>query len=386
MKKRAKPWRLKLNGLKLAPPQVYGGIRLVPVLRKDPPGDLRLHPRKYRESFTVVTLEGELLEPGVKYVSYVPHGLVVTWNDHGQPAAAFGANLKTRDGKTHGKLVRVTHRMAKREASNQLRILPLHLAMEGFLSLHFGGPEIAWSEYSRRALSRGLDPRFETSVAGRSISKLDDALRVFEIHDQQVGALVFVADALASAFVTSHYEDYRRLHRSLLEDFYGALLFEYGQMYTAGRMEVTLEADQVRTLDGLAEALHRMREAWAGFQTYLAEGILDRSLRSERVYRCGPFQLLRFVTDLDLAQENHIGETIVRADGTIEYLKTDRLSAAQARRAYLLSSLAAHHWNIEATAAAHRQTKEDLVKRLDKAGFGYLLQEDVLRAARQRRR
>ncbi len=35
-------------------------------------------------------------------------------------------------------------------------------------------------------------------------------------------------------------------------------------------------------------------------------------------------------------EECHIGERIVREDGTLEYLKTFRLSAAQVRRAYQL--------------------------------------------------
>lgn len=378
--------RVRLTGLALAPAQVWGGVRLVPVIRADAPGDLRLAGRKYDESAMVVSLNGELLDSGVKYISYVPHGLVVSWSDDGSPAAAFGANMATRDGKRYGSSVRVSHRMAKREDKQRLRLLPLHLAMEGFLALHFGGPDVAWSEYSQQTLSRGLSPRREYSFSGRSIIGLEDALRVFEIHERQVGVLIFVADAFASAFVVSHPDDYRQLHRTVLDDFYGELIFQYGLYGRSGHMDVELNTDGVTTLDDLERALDAMRAEWAAFHEYMAAGVIDRPLTSTKVYRCGPFQLQRFSTALDLKGENHIGEAIARADGTIEYLKTYRLSGAQSRRAYLLSQLAEHNWNLAATASALGQSQDDLVLRLEKAGFGYLLKDHVLRAARRRKR
>lgn len=378
--------RLGLQGLALAPSQAWSSVRLVPLIRAGAPGDLRLAKRTYRESAMVVSLDGELLDGGVKYISYVPHGLVVSWTDDGSPAATFGANMAAHDGKRFGSCVRVAHRMARREDRNRLRLLPLHLAMEGFLALHFGGPDVAWAEYSRQAISRGLDPRWESSVSGRAIRGLEDALRVFEIHEDQVGVLVFVADALASAFVVSHPDDYRELHRSLLEDFYGELMYHYGLLGTSGHMEAGLDASGVRSLDDLERALGSMRAAWADFHEYMAAGIFDRALTSSKVYRCGPFQLQRFSTVLDPMGENHIGEAIVRADGTVEYLKTYRLSAAQTRRAVLLSSLAAHNWNIDATAGAHGQSREEFVRKLEKARFGYLLKDHVLHEARRRRR
>lgn len=378
--------RLGLQGLALAPSQAWNGVRLVPILRPGAPGDLRLAKRTYDEWAMVVSLDGELLDAGVKYVSYVPHGLVVSWTDDGSPAASFGAGMAAHDGKRFGSFVRVAHRMAKREDRNRLRLLPLHLAMEGFLALHYGGPDVAWTEYSRQAISRGLDPRWESSVSGHAIRGLEDALRLFEIHEHQVGVLVFVADALASAFVVSHPDDYRELHRSLLEDFYGELMYRYGLCGTSGRMEAGLDAGGVRSLDDLERALGAMRAAWAELHQHMAAGIIDRSVTSTRVYRCGPFQLQRFTTVLDPKGENHIGEAIVRADGTLEYLKTYRLSAAQTRRAALLEHLAAHNWNLDATASALGQSREELVRRLEKARLGYILANHVLQEARRRRR
>jgi hypothetical protein len=375
--------KLSLQGLDLAPAQVWGNVRLVPLLRREVRGDLRLARRRYDEPIGVVSLGGELLAPGVKYASFVPHGLVVSWGEDGMQAALGAAVGKARDGKTFGRCVRVLHRMARREGDRSLRFLPLHLAMEGFLSLCFGGPDIAWAEYSKRAIAHGLDPRAERSVRGAALPGFADALRVFEIHERQVGVLVFVADALASAFVVPHPDDYRALHQSLIEDFYGELLYRYGWLYPdVAPAEASIDAAGVRTLADLREALAGMRRAWADFGALLAEGALDREVQAETVYTMGPFRLMRFLPSVRLHEENHIGEAIVRDDGTTEYLKTYRLSDAQARRAHLLQQLAAHAWDLDATAAALRTSRVELCRRLDNAGFGYLLAPAVLSAAR----
>lgn len=381
---------VSLRGLELAPPQVWGGIRLVPVLRKEVREDLRLAKREYGEQVTIVSLYGELESPGVKYVSFVPHGLVMSWSDDGTPVAAYGAQLHPADGKRLGsaaapRAARLVHRMVRREEKNRLRFLPLHMAMEGFLALHFGGPDIAWSEYSRQAISRGLDPRSESSVSGAWIRGLEDALRVFEIHTNQVGVLIFVADALASAFVVPHPADYTQLHRALIEDFYGELLYHYSAYATSVRLENEIEHTRVSTLAELREGLLTMRAEWQDLHLDMSRGLLGKLARVERVYRAGAFQLQRFITELDPNDENHIGEAIVRDSGELEYLKTYRLSTAQSKRAYLLQRLAANRWNLEATASSFGQTKNELVRRMEKAGFGYLLTEAVLRAARARK-
>lgn len=377
---------VELRGLELAPPQVWGGIRLVPLLRRAVHEDLRLTKRSYDEAMTVVSLDSD--PAGLKYVSYIPHGLVMTWSDDGSVAAAYGTQLESSDGKRLGSGVhtaRLTHRMARREDRNQLRFMPLHMAMEGYLALHFGGPTVVWSEYSRQAVRRGLDPRSESAVSGWAIRGLDDALRVFEIHTRQVGVLVFVADALASAFVVPHPADYAALHRSLLEDFYGELLYYYGLSAQAARHEADLDERKVSSLAELRRELAAMRAAWAAHHADMSRGILGRSVHSERVYRAGPFQLQRFMTSLSMTSENHLGEAIVRDSGELEYLKTYRLSAAQSKRAYLLQQLAAQNWNLDATARALGQSREDLIERIAKAGFGYLLKPEVLAEARKRR-
>ncbi|MCA9524175.1 MAG: hypothetical protein KC609_24575 [Myxococcales bacterium] len=380
--------RLDLQGLELAPSQVWGAVRIVPLLRRGAPGDLRLAKRSYAEDWTLVRLDGAPGRPGTAYLSYVPHGFVVSWSDDGTPVAAFGASVYKADGKAvkGGPSVRLAHRMVRREQKNSLRLLPLHLALEGFLSLHFGGPEIAWAEYSRSALSRGLSPRSEESYTGYAIAELDDALRLFEIHDDQVGSLLFVDGALGAAFVVSHPEDYRALHRTLLLDMYPEVLLHYARLAGPRVLEAGIEGAGIRSLGELRSALDRLRGEWASFHRTMAAELLEISLNAERVYRAGPFQLQRFITSVDPKRVNHVGEAILRQDGTIEYLKTYRLSAAQTRRAFLLSQLAMYNWNLQATASALRQSTDELIERLDKAGFGYLLKPHVIEEARRRRR
>jgi hypothetical protein len=366
---------IALKGLAISPSQVCGAIRIVPLLRSQVRGDLRLFKRSYQDDLTVVDVGN------ANYLSYVPHGLVMSWSDNGEPVAAYGGQFQKRDGKAlHGSCgsVKLMHRMAKREQGNQLRFLPLHLAMEGFLSLYFKGPEIAWQEYSRYAKSHGLGSRWEWSVSGRAIAGLEDAIRMFEIHEGQVGVLLFVAGVLASAFVVPTPEDYRVLHRSLLEDFYSELIFQYACIYDGpSPMSCAIDDQSIKTLADLRRSVTQMRTDWAEFQGFMAEGLLGRALTSGIVYTTNSFFLQRFITDLDPHAENYIGEAIVRENGELEYLKTYCLSASQTKRVYLLSQLAEYNWNLAATAAALNTTLDELVKRLEKAGFGYLINQQV---------
>lgn len=386
---------ISLRGLELAPSQVCGAIRLVPLLRHNARSDLRLAQHRYGEDLTIVALNGGGGQPRhAAYYSYVPHGMVLSWTPDGQPASVYGTRLAPSS--LHGKRAdfgpystRVMHRMAKREhGSNQLRFLPLHLAMEGFLALYFGGPAIAWNEYSRDALQQGLSPRWEYAYSGQSIAGLAEALRVFEIHEGQVGMLVFVAEALASAYVVPSPDDYRALHSGLLEDFYGELLFQYALLYdTTYVTKVTLDATRISDLKQLRLAIAQVRSDWADHHGVMAANLLGRSVTGSAVYQLGPFTLQRFITDLDpLQKDNHIGEAIVRDNGDLEYLKTYRLSAAQTRRAYLLSQIAAHDWDLLETAIAQNSTYHEFVLRMEQAGFGYLLKNNILEMAQAQRR
>ncbi|QDT24753.1 ARPP-2 domain-containing protein [Gimesia panareensis] len=373
---------ISLKGLTLAPSQVLGGVRLAPVLRKQVREDLRLTRRPYHEDIAAVQLDSK-----TAYYSYIPHAFVADWTNDGSPTVAYGTQIqrlrkqKNSDGQVHDlgfATARVMKKMRKREDRNRLRFLPMDVSLEGFLSLHFGGPDVIWEEYSRAAIRDGLSPRCEMSVPGRWIKGLEDALRVFEIHENQVGSLVFVGDALASAFIVPHPDDYRDLHETLLTDDFGELLYFYGLYAQENRLHPEdIDADRVQSLQDLRNEVDRVRSDWSALHTLMSDNLLGCPVHNEMVYHMGPFQLQRFMTELNPKAENHIGEAIVRKNGTLEYLKSYRLSAAQCRRAYLLMQLANHNWSVEACAESLDCTQHELIYRLEKAGFGHLFHPHV---------
>lgn len=375
---------LSLNNLTMAPPQLLGGVRLVPLIRSASRSDLRLSRRVYAEDFAIVEVDSKTF-----YTAYVPHGLVANWTTDG--GAVFGSQIaqatKKKDGKSYGQFItaRSLRKMARREGKTQLRFLPLHVAMEGLLALHFGGPDIAWTEYSTAAMRTDLSPRIETVVPGDQIAGLDDALRLFEIHENQVGVLVFVSESLASAFVVPHPEDYVALHHTLITDFYGDLIWQYG-FYATDNVVCPdpIDMESITSVADLRREVDRLRNRWAEMNTLLSTAFCGRKYRAERVYRIKPFSLERFITDLDPAAENHIGEAIYADDGSLQYLKTYRMSSSQTRRAYLLSQLADHEWDLDQCAMELGCTKDELILRLENAGFGYLLHQHVIDGARAR--
>jgi hypothetical protein len=387
------PTTLDLPGLTPAPPQEYGAVRLIPLLRPTVRDDLRLTVRRYQQDVTAVALTGRAHAPGLSYLGYVPHGLVVAWSDDGSPVSAYGTQLgpppegEARAARRRGEpAVRLAHRMVQRESDHSLRLLPLHLAMEGFMALHFGGPDIAWREYAKKVLRHGLSPRVERVAPGRAIDQLDEALRVFELHEQQCGVVVLVADALASVSVVPHADDYRLLHKTLVEDFYGELILQYSRYHHAVPALDLAPPEPTVPLGSLAElaaCLATAQSRWAHDSQLYTAGLLGRRITSSRVHQAGPFTLSRFLTGLADDHENHIGELITREDGTVEYCKTFRLSDRQVQKARLLDLLQRHHWDLGAAAASIGKHRGQLVYQLVGAGLDYLLSDAVLQAARR---
>ncbi len=376
---------IRLRGLRVAPPQSWGQIRLVPLIRERVRPDLRLWSRPYDEPFTMVGLGGEPELRGEKYFAFIPHGLVVRWTEDGEAVGSVGGELTERRAGSGLKVwangLGVRHRLVRRESKDTLRMLPLHLAMEGFLALHYRGPDTTWSDWSRQALSHGLSPRSERVLGARAITGLEEALGHFEIHEGQCGVVLYVADALGSAFVVPHPDDYRALHRTLLLDFYGETLYHYGRL--PGRLPDLRQplGQEGASLADLRGVLARARADWADIHANLAQGLLDREIQSERVYSAGPFQLERFLTRLAPAEENHIGEAIHREDGELQYLKTFRLSAAQVTRALMLERCAAHGWRLEQVAETLHISKDELVRRMCRMGFDPLIRRETIRKA-----
>lgn len=367
-----------LDGLETRPAQVWGSVRLVPLVRDEPVPHLRLHRKVYEEPVSVVEV-GD----GTVYTSFVPHAFVASWSEDDQlPAAAYGTRLLERDGEAAPPRmpVRTTRRMARKAGRDRLRFLPLHLAVEGYLALHFGGPEIAWEEWSRRAVAHGLSPRCEETYLGHQVRGLEDALRIFEIHPGQCGVMVYVADALAGAFVTPHPDDYRALHPTMVEDLFGELIYMYGLLgMPAGDVSAGIDDTGIRSLKDLRAAAERRRAEWAAFHDDVMAGrLFDEDGSRQVVQYLNGFELARFLPSFGLRKENHIGETITDADGGLAYMKTFRLSDAQVKRGYLLKRLAAHEWRLDATAASLGTDEAAFALRLERSGFGYLLRQDVL--------
>ena len=378
--------QLCAGGLTAAPAQALGSIRIVPLIRDEVREDLRLAVRNYDEDLTATQVKGSK-KTSTWYYSYVPYGLVVGWTTDGSAAVPQESRIEKRDRlKVSDRTIGIGHRMVRRAGVGALRMLPLHVAMEGFLGLHFRGPNMQWEEYSMQALTHGLSPRTEATVRGEEILGLEDALRVFERHEGQCGMLLFVADALASAMVVGHPDDYGALHAALIEDYFGDLIWQYGCMYSRVQ-ELAYDGPPpaAENLEDLRRHVASMRADRSDIYASMAGGLFDRDVAGERVYSLGPFELERFITDLSLDAENHIGECIRRDDGTVEYLKTYRLSSAQTRRAHLLKSLAAHDWNLDEAAKSLNTDKKSLILRIDKAGFSALLLAHVLDKARRGR-
>ncbi|MER5644346.1 hypothetical protein [Streptosporangium sp. NPDC002524] len=118
----------------------------------------------------------------------------------------------------------------------------------------------------------------------------------------------------------------------------------------------------------------------------MAGGLLGADYTYQRVYEMGGYRLSRFLPTFERQRENHIGELITDGAGRVAYLKTFRLSENQVRRGHLLTRLAATGWNVAATAAALGVTEPELGLRIEAAGFGHLLRQDVLDHYRARAR
>jgi hypothetical protein len=373
---------LSLKGLSPAPGQVWGAVRLVPLIRDKVREDLRIQMQRHASPHQQVVVQGRKDVPKLTYTSYIPHGLIVSHGDgagdvHVSWQTALGKKANTSRGSTQFCKANRLHRMVKRIGPSSVRMLPMHMALEGFLALHFGGPDIAYDYYSKRSLRFGLTPRVEYGITGLTIPELGEALSRFEIHPGQCGMLIYVADALASAFVVSHPDDYRRLHSSVLSDMYAELFWYYGMQYDGVQtFGLKLDAQRVQDMESLRAEYARARGELGEFEAMvMGAELIERAVRFDKLYGMKRFELQRFITDFGEFNEpvNHIGERIVRADGTLEYLKTFRLSAQQVQKARLLDLLARHQWDLKAASWASGrpmwQLKDDIIK----TGFGYIL-------------
>ena len=367
--------RLDLRGLVVAPPQIWGTVRLVPLVREEPVADLRMATRDYGKDQLLAIAT---IAPGTQYLAYIPHGLVMCWSQDGSAVAAVDTGLGARDVQRASVVVPIA-RLTRGLGRRALRLLPLHVAIEGYLALHFGGPNLAHEFWSRRALRDGLSPRVEGGVRGASVPGLGEALRVFERHRGQCGMLVFIGEHLASALVVGHPDDYAALHDILLTDLFGSLFAQRGWSHRdANELRVRLDGE---SLPAIRASLDRARREHGDLSVQMAAGLFPRQVQETVVRKAGRFRLVRFATGFDIGKGlragEHIGEALVDADRRLVYLKTYRLDRGQIRRGYLLSELARVDWDPERLAA--EQGHGDLgrvITDLDDAKLGWMVRND----------
>ncbi|MDA1368717.1 ARPP-2 domain-containing protein [Glycomyces algeriensis] len=360
--------RLTFDGLQVRPGQVWGGIRLVPLVRDEPITSLRLHPSGFPG--------GDSYDAYAPSCCYEPHGLIAEWTADGTAVPALGTALRM-PARTMRKSLRPETKLQQR---TRVHFVPHQTALEAFLPLTFRVPSVAWSEWSTHAFRRGAPRQEDPQYLGYDVEGLADALRVFEIHPGQCGVLVYVADALASAVVTPHPDDYRALHPSLVEDGFGELIWRYAHLYgESPDFRPHLDESAIDTIADLRAAINAAQREWSEFhQEVMAAGLLDAEYVFTEDYRMEQFTLRRFRPHFVPGRETHVGEAITDADGRLAYLRTFRLSETQARRGRLLQTLTDHDWNLEAAAAGMDLVVPALVARIDAAGYGGLFRQDVL--------
>jgi hypothetical protein len=378
---------IALTGLQARGAQVWRSVRLVPLVRERPLQKIRLAGVDLDERLTATTVD---VHPShrareIHFVSVVPHAYVLSWGEDCDAELSLGGSFVREESHVPRtkNVVRAQLRMVRRASERSVRFVPQQLALEGLLSLHFGGPTLASRDWSERVLREGLSPRTEMAVSGRRMPHLADALRTFEILEQQCGMLLFYKDMLIGSFVAPRPEDYRALHESLLLDLFPGELLEYAN-YDAPRFTATIDPARTPTLEALRNELHAEEIRWAEFYEAVSNDLL-REANAEPVYSMEGYSLERFVTELRRKGEHHAGERVVTRDGTVAYLKTYRLSSHQSRRAYLLDRLAKNGWILSEAATATRLTLQQLVEELQRVGMGWMVGEGVLHELKVRR-
>ncbi len=393
------PRGIVLEGVATGTAQQWGGVRLVPLLRSAPVPGLRLHPMAAEDLRDNPGIARGYEDAGV--CCYVPHAYVLTWDGDPSPGAAYGTRLVAPGRSSAPRRMHLSPGGARGADRGRSRFLPMRLAVEGLLSLFSGGPETAWAEWSRDLVRRGVPSPGADTRPGREIGGLAEALRVFEIHRDQCGAAVYVADVLASVHLYPHPDDYRALHTSMLLDLFGEALYTYGLLrYAVPPLYTPLREERVRSLADLrrevAHSRERTRRGHDSLMLASLTGGLYRSGHGEGFggrpqEGAGGAHRTRFRTgwlapEPTREEDLHVGEVVEDTDGRTAYLKTLRLSSSQVRQARLLAALNGAGWRLEGAALDLGVSVSALTERLDRAGLGHLLAPGLLEAHRAERR
>ena len=361
---------LSLSGLRFGPPQVWGGVRMVPLLRDRAITDLRLHVDDHIHAGPLVA-KGRRDRPHTTYHAYTPMGAVLRFSKDGT-AVTLPTGVLGKLGKRGGR--QPPRRVIQRIDARTVHMLPMHLAISGFLLEHFGGPTVAWEQWSNSAIRWGLGVRGESFVLGDHLVGLREALRVFELHPDQCGVVLHVGGSLAAIRVMPHPADYRRLHPRLVMEHFAPHLVWHAVYGTDGALpRAELDDTGIHSLDDLSAAIRTHRAAWAESARPAAIELVDREVSGPRVRKLGKYTLWRFVTGTDELVPQHIGEAVHHANGTLASLSTCGLSRNAVRRAHLLEQLAHHDWHPRSTAEGLGLSPLQLARRLTTLGMGQLV-------------
>ena len=355
----------QLKGYQLRPAQCWGSVWLVPIVREsNTPGDLRLSSMEHERSVVDST------HKNTNFFSYMPSAYVLKWSPDGTAVSTDEPHLHTKGSVTSGELW-------KRTGKTQMGFLPQCLAIEGFLVQHFGGPKIGWLDFHREVRRGNLGVRSELTVPGWFLKGVNEALRIFEFAPDQVGSALFVDGKLINCFICPHPSDYARLHYSLLTDLYPMYLVHYGYL-REGKPNFSMDVQKVNDLSTLRQEYEQAMGRALEQEALRLDVLLNRPLESKILYKAGPFQVQRFIVELDTESDNYCGEVILRDKSQIEYLKLYHLSRAEMRRLRILRALSANGWDFSKAAAdLNTDGSEGVGRMMVGAGLDYLLNPGI---------
>ena len=374
--------KINFDNFKLLPAQISSGIRIVPIINDNFTKDLRLCVENYNSFAKVENSDNTI------YSAYIPHGFILNYDkDNNISYTKETVILNSLSEKNINKYTNtmIIDKMVKKQDKDKIRFLPLHLAMDSFMSEYFKGFDIKWEEYSRKGTKFGLSPRSEKSIFSNQVIGLENALRVFELHKNQVGVILFVGDSLASVFIVPNPYDYKYLHYSLIKDFYGEIIY-FNSLYVnqVKPFEVKFNEKNINKISDFKIELDRIKKELGSFYSEMSNNIIKREVSYKKIYKFKKYSMEYFVTnEIEKYDEHYIGEAIFDENENINYMKLFRLSNEQVKRFSLLKLLDDNLWNLEQTAKSKNTTKENIILQIDKLGFAHILQPKFIEQAKK---
>ena len=359
------------DDLDFASPQLLGAITLVPVIKNTLNSSLRVK----REMLDNPHQQVQLDEHSA-YRSYIPHGFVF---DYGS------TEKKHSEKKLEKEPLRLVQRITgKKKKAKKIRVLPFHMAMEGFLSIAFSPPKTAHAELSDFARKHGLGFRCEWSCDSSQIPGLHRAMQIFEIHEKQVGMLLFVNNSLSSSFIVSHPDDYRKLHFTLLQDSYSELIAHYSELpaaeldYSISISDHSAAVKKITSIDALERSYREACRLRDQYVRDLTKSLFNKPIRQKPLFKLSGASLFSFHNDLKNclgSDEAHIGEALIEK-GKIQYLKSYRLSSKQLEKGAFLQILEESNWSPQAVRWKLNLDKNAWQRKIQKLGLSYLFNND----------